>query len=344
VKQSLREKLAQGVERLRAAGIASARLDARVLLAEVLERPPDKVLLFDEAGDDQFGKFEMLLARRANREPLAYITGHKEFWSLDFEVGPGVLIPRPESETLVEQALLASRGSKRIRVLDLGTGSGCLLIAFLADCPNASGVGVDSSGAALAYARRNASRHRLGERCKFFQSGWAAPELASPRQMATRSSGVVESGLRAPSQSGIFSSPRFRDSACNSFEAPGDEGFDIILVNPPYLTEKEFDLSEPEIRDHEPRAAFAAGPDGLDAIRTLAPELVRQLKPNGLAFVEIGAGQATAAGEVLAAAGLELTGAVPDLCGTPRCLIIGRAEDGSHRAPKNSVGKRPVTG
>jgi release factor glutamine methyltransferase len=332
VKPSLREVLARGVERLRAAGIESARLDARVLLAEALERTPDNVLLCDGAGAGQLGSFEALLARRANREPLAYITGHKEFWSLDFQVGPGVLVPRPESETLVEQALLASQGSDPIRVLDLGTGSGCLLIAFLADRPNMSGIGIDTSEAALAYARRNAIRHQLDERCDFIQAAWAPPKLASLGQGGTRSRGGA--GLAVNPELGISLTPRLRDSACSPFKVQGDGGFDIILANPPYLANGEFDLCEPEIRDHEPRAAFAAGPDGLDAIRALAPVLARQLTRNGLAFLEIGVGQAGAACEILAAAGLELQRAVPDLSGIPRCLVIGRAERGSPAAPK----------
>jgi release factor glutamine methyltransferase len=343
VKASLRAALARGAERLRAAGIESARLDARVLLAEALGRTPDDVLLCDEARADQLRSFEVLLARRANREPLAYITGHKEFWSLDFAVGPGVLVPRPESETLVEQALLAFPDSQApLRVLDMGTGTGCLLIAFLANRVHAAGIGVDASPAALAYARRNAIRHRLDERCEFVQAEWTASERAEPGQRGTRSRGGAEHGL---ARLGGFPPLRLRGSACESFGARNDERFDVILVNPPYLTDGEFDGSEPEIREHEPRAAFAAGIDGLDALRALSPLLEGLLTRDGLAFVEIGAGQAVSAGEILAATGLELERVVPDLSGIPRCLVIGRAGGWQpNGAKKNSVGKKPVTG
>ena len=124
-------------------------------------------------------RFETYIARRAAREPLAYITGTKEFWSLDFAVGPGVLIPRPDSETLIETALrLYPDKAVPLSILDLGTGSGCLLIAALKEFPNAHGVGIDSSPEALAWARRNLAAHRLEDRASLIETGWL--EEASP--------------------------------------------------------------------------------------------------------------------------------------------------------------------
>jgi len=123
--------------------------------------------------------FDSLIARRAAREPLAYITGHREFWSLDFAVGPGVLIPRPDTETLIEE--LIRRYPDRtapLSILDLGTGSGCLLVAALTEFPNARGVGVDSSPDALAWARRNVALHGLEARASLIETDW--PEEASP--------------------------------------------------------------------------------------------------------------------------------------------------------------------
>jgi len=123
--------------------------------------------------------FERLIARRAAREPLAYITGAKEFWSLDFAVGPGVLIPRPDSETLIETALRHYPDQAApLAILDLGTGSGCLLIAALKEFPNAHGVGIDSAPEALAWARRNLAAHRLEDRASLIETGWL--EEASP--------------------------------------------------------------------------------------------------------------------------------------------------------------------
>lgn len=150
----------EAVERLRAAGIESARAEARILW-EHAKGSPDV--------------FASAVARRLVHEPVAYITGHKEFWSLDFEVGPGVLIPRPETETLVEAALpeLPDR-SGPYRVLDLGTGSACLLVAILSEYPHGTGVGIDSSADALRWASRNVEGHGLQRRIELVNGSWDA--------------------------------------------------------------------------------------------------------------------------------------------------------------------------
>lgn len=168
--------LAEGTARLAAAGIDSARLDARVLLGEVLGVAPGAVR---GAGGsltaDESAAFAALLARRAAREPLAYVVGRKEFWSLDFAVGPGALVPRPETETLIEAALAAFPDrSAPLRLLDLGTGSGCLLVTALTLYPRAVGAGIDASPAALAWARRNAGRHGVSDRARLIEGGWDA--------------------------------------------------------------------------------------------------------------------------------------------------------------------------
>jgi len=145
-------------ERLRSAGIESPRNEARLLWRYANNSPE---------------LFELAVARRLAYEPLAYITGHKEFWSLDFEVGPGVLVPRPETETLVEAALRALPDRDgRYKVLDLGTGSGCLLIAVLTEYPNATGTGVDCAKDALEWASRNVSRHGMEGRVELVNGSW----------------------------------------------------------------------------------------------------------------------------------------------------------------------------
>jgi release factor glutamine methyltransferase len=217
--------------------------------------------------------FETFLQRRIAREPVAYITGHKEFWSLDLAVGPGVLIPRPETETVIEQMLahLPDRAAA-LDVLDLGTGTGCLLIAALHEYRNARGTGVDSSDAALAWARRNVET---------FENR-AALLLADFTQVSG--------------------------------------AYDVILSNPPYIRTSDIDALEPEVRLYEPLAALDGGADGLEAYRALGPVLRRLLKPGGLAFLEIGAGQGDAAAALL---GLDLVGIMPDLAGISR-VVIGR--------------------
>ena len=173
---SVREVLAEGAGQLRGAGIDSARLDARVLLVKALDVAPDQVFARDRLSVEEGRRFSQFIARRAAREPLAYITGTKEFWSLDFAVGPGVLIPRPETETLVEAALAAFRSEGPLRVLDMGTGSGCLIISFLVHRPNAAGVAVDNSNAALAWAQTNALALGVTPRCRTEQADWAPTE------------------------------------------------------------------------------------------------------------------------------------------------------------------------
>jgi len=295
VNPAIREALGKGTQCLRAAGIESARLDARVLLARALGIEPDALLTCESAGREGLGEFEALIFRRARREPLAYITGTKEFWSLAFQVGTGVLIPRPETETLIEEALRAHPERQApLEVLDLGTGSGCLLVAFLVNYGRARGVGLDASEAALAYARRNACRHGVVERCSFLNGDWPAA---------------------------------------------GEAIFDVIFANVPYLSQSEVDGSAPEIREHEPKAAVSAGNDGLAAMRALAPVLARQLRESGLAFVEIGAGQAVAVTRILCYFGLDVGHIASDLSGVPRCLVVGRAGDVAHRPQRNQLEK-----
>ena len=158
----MNDSVREAVERLRAAGIESSRTEAR--------------LLWEHAHGKE-GTFEQLIERRLRHEPIAYIVGHKEFWSLNFAVGPGVLIPRPETETLIEAALDAlPNRTGAYRMLDLGTGSGCLLVALLSEYPNAEGVGIDTSEATLAWAKRNVSTHGLERRADLVRGSWEAAE------------------------------------------------------------------------------------------------------------------------------------------------------------------------
>ena len=166
--------LDSAVLRLRAAGIESPRLEARLLLAHAAGASQVDIVAGRIVPDAEgLARLDRLLERRIAHEPLAYIFGRREFWSLDFAVGPGVLIPRPESETLVETALRRfPERDERLQVLDLGTGSSCLLLAFLSERKNAQGLGVDISHDALDWARRNAENLGLSERVRFVRDDW----------------------------------------------------------------------------------------------------------------------------------------------------------------------------
>jgi release factor glutamine methyltransferase len=273
---ALGKVLTDGAARLSAVGIDSARLDARVLLACVLKQQPGELIGRGDISAEDAARFEVLIERRVAREPVAYITGRKEFWSLDFEVGPGVLVPRPETETLIEQALLefSDRGA-RLDAIDFGTGSGCILLAFLSESPNARGIGIERSAEAMAYAQRNKANLSAGTRCTLATGDWSL--------------------------------------------APA-ELFDAVFSNPPYLTQKELSNASPELKT-EPPAALVGGDDGLETYRVLAPLISARLKPNGRAFLEIGAEQAAAVTGILTSAGLEILRVAPDVSGTPRCIV-----------------------
>jgi release factor glutamine methyltransferase len=159
---------------LRAAGIDNPRLEARLLIARALGGTPGDLLRDPHQPVDP-DSYRPLVERRAAHEPLAHILGHREFWSLDFAVSPATLIPRPESETLIEAALAACSQAKPRRILDLGTGTGCLLLAALHEFPAAFGVGVDRSIDAASLAAANAVALGLADRAAFLCADWAAP-------------------------------------------------------------------------------------------------------------------------------------------------------------------------
>ncbi len=282
---------------LTGAGVPEARREAQLLLChalgvgrEIVVGHPDRRL---DAGEAK--ALDALVERRRAREPAAYILGEREFWSLPFRVSPRTLIPRPDSEALIETALGAldalgdDHGADRqapLAVLDLGTGSGCLLLALLSELPRATGVGVDIDGGALDMARINARALGLAGRAHFVQGDWN--------------------------------------------EDLGLEKFDLIVANPPYVPDGEIDRLEPEVARFEPRRALSGGIDGLESYRSLAPALALLLGPGGTAVVEIGAGQATAVAAIMAGYDMgalgdrDNRGRRHDLSGVERCLLLGR--------------------
>jgi release factor glutamine methyltransferase len=272
-------------QELRAAGIDSPELDARLLVAyalgldhAALAAAGARVLSRDEAD-----AIAALGRRRLAREPVARLLGVKEFWSLKLRVDTATLVPRPETETVVEAALAAfdaaAARSNALRIADLGTGSGALLLALLAELPQALGVGTDVSLGALAVARDNA--RRLGQS----RAAFLACDMAA--------------ALNGP--------------------------FDLVVANPPYIRSGDIAALAPEVRDFDPRSALDGGADGLDCYRTIAATVPRLLAPGGALVVEIGAGQAPAVSALLSAAGLAGARPRPDLNGVPRALVGRKA-------------------
>jgi len=208
--------LEDAVRRLAAAGVATPRLDARLLIGDALGCEPGALAL--RAGErldaDTQARIDRLIARRAAREPVARIRGSREFWSLKFRVGPATLDPRPDSETLVEAALAAvGDRASAVDVLDLGTGTGCLLLAVLTELPQARGLGVDISADAVAVARDNAQALGLGGRARFAVADWRAPaaQWAGPPPGGRGTAAVDIPAVRggeSPPVFGVPASPR----------------------------------------------------------------------------------------------------------------------------------------
>jgi len=222
-----------------------------------------------------------LLARVVAREPLSRILGVREFWGLEFLLSPDTLDPRPESETIVEAALARLPDRNRAyRILDLGTGSGCLLLALLSERPMATGVGIDCAFGAAAAARENAQRLGLVGRADFAVGDWAAAITGR---------------------------------------------FDAVTANPPYIASSMIATLSPEVRDFDPRVALDGGGDGLGCYRAIARDLPRLMAPHGIFAGELGLGQDCAVAGIIALAGLAFETTVPDLAGTPRC-IVARAQ------------------
>ena len=253
---TFRSVMKSAIEMLSSSHIKQARLEAELLLAHVLEvRKEDLIIRPDqELTENQEEKFQELVERRCRKEPLAYIVGHREFWSLGFKVSPKVLIPRPETEGVVEHLrnlVGAEVDEGAIRVLDVGTGSGILSVVTALEFPKARITAVDNSVDALELARENALYHKVTEQIEFvemdFMRDWILPQ---------------------------------------------NNLYDYILSNPPYIPSKELEHLMPDVRDFEPLVALDGGRDGLACYRRIIVNGFAYLKPGGHLIFEVGDDQA----------------------------------------------------
>jgi release factor glutamine methyltransferase len=302
----IRAALKQGMAQLRAAAIPSHTLAAEVLLMHALER--DRAWMYshsEEILDPAIAqKYFALIARRAAGEPTQYLTGRQGFWGLDFEVTPAVLIPRPETEHVMEVALarLGERGLKihldtgaprqTLHLADVGTGSGCLAIALAYELPHAEIIATDISPAALEVARRNAMRlsvppHNLAARIQFIETD-LLPLLPANNQTPI---------------------------------------FDLIVSNPPYIADSESATLQREVRDHEPHIALFGGPTGTEIYTRLVAQTENQLRDRGILVLELGHNSAEPVRALFDAASSSWTNVsiTLDLAGIPRVLAAERA-------------------
>lgn len=280
------ETVARATARLAASGADSPRLTAELFAERAFGLSRVQLLTHrdDLPGEAALSRFAEFVDRRAAGEPTAYILGEREFFGLPFSVTPDVLIPRPETERIVEEAQRLFAPEASLTFADFGTGSGALAVALAHEFPNASGLAVDISPGALAVADGNARLNGVAARIEFRLADFTRLELASA-------------------------------------------SLDLVVSNPPYVTEEEYIGLEREVRDHEPRLALVSPDCGLAHLRGLLPVAVRALRPGGALLCEIGSGQGEAAASLARASESGLTDSVilRDDAGLDRVLFARRA-------------------
>ena len=317
----VRTALKNGIAQLRGADVASYTLAAQLLLLHVLGRdrtylyahPEDSISQRDEEG------FFALIARRIAGEPTQHLTGKQEFWGLEFEVTPDVLIPRPETEHVIEVALdrlavrevRAGRPNKTdgagLLIADIGTGSGCIAIALAKELPAAHFVATDICPAALVVAGRNAVRHGVDDRMEFLEAN-----------LLDRTA-VPDVGGELLSARVVGSEPMIRDE--NSAQK-----FDVVVSNPPYIGRREAGTLAREVRDHEPTTALFGGEDGYELYAGLIAQAAAHLKPGGILVLELGYNSLPAVQPLFDSEPWINVGVTNDLAGIPRVIAVEKVE------------------
>jgi release factor glutamine methyltransferase len=310
----VRTALKRGIVELRDANVPSYTLAAELLLMHALGR--DRAWLYAHPEEvipgNNAHRFISFILRRAEGEPTQYITGKQEFWGLEFEVTPDVIIPRPETEHVIEVALdrLAVReiraGRKQtltghgLQIIDVGTGSGCIAVALAKELPGARITATDISAAALAVARRNAGRHAFSDSIQFIEA-----DLLD--YLAGRARHAVPLLGRTSTPDVAHSRP-----------------FDLIVSNPPYVGRNEKDSLMREVRDHEPELALYGGEEGYELYAELIAQSAQHLKPSGILVLELGHNSLPAVLPLLDLPNWTNVGVTKDLAGIDRVIAAER--------------------
>ena len=327
--KSVRALLKFGIAQLRDAQVPSSTLAAELILLHVLGR--DRTWIYahpeEELGTSDAARYFDLITRRAAGEPTQHLTGKQEFWGLEFEVTPDVLIPRPETEHVIEVALdrLAVRelraGRKQtltgegLQIADVGTGSGCIAVALAKELPDAAIYATDISSAALAVARRNAVRHSVADCIHFLECN-----LLEGLQ-ASHATNFTVSSVKAQHAAPLLGKDALHESLVTSHYAPL---LDLIASNPPYIGRRESATLMREVRDHEPGIALYGGEEGYELYAGLIVQSAAHLKPGGILILELGHNSLPAVRPLLDARNWTNVGVTNDLAGIPRVLAAER--------------------
>jgi release factor glutamine methyltransferase len=328
-----RTALKIGITQFREAGVPSFTLAAELLLLHAASH--DRTWLYahpeDPLTDQREKLFLDLIARRIAGEPTQYLTGKQEFWGLEFEVNPAVLIPRPETEHVIEVALdrvalreiRVGRPQKTIgenlRIADIGTGSGCIAIALAKELPLAKFTATDISRAALQVAARNAARHNLADRIEFVEANVLQAIRANlvGAQQAALQPGKTET----TKPSAAASNNPIGQPPTTSHQPPL---FDLIASNPPYIGRREAPTLAREVRDHEPHAALFGGEEGYELYADLISQAAQHLTPGGILVLELGHESLPAVQPLLEVERWTNLGVTNDLAGIPRVIAAER--------------------
>ena len=292
-------------------GFEGAALDARRLTAFALGLSDIEMATREGEAVDDAGAVRVAeaLQRRLTGESVARIIGEREFYGLAFGLNAATLEPRPETEMLVDLAVKALPVGGRL--LDLGTGTGAVAIAVLANRPDGTAVATDLSAEALEAARGNSARHGVGERIEFLHGSWfgALAPLPNPPREGEGAAPLLERALTPTAER----ERRDRHGAACLF--------DLIVSNPPYITSAVVETLAPEVRDFDPRLALDGGPDGVEPYRIIAAEAYDWLRPGGQVMVEIGYDQGAIVSALFIEAGFADVAVHKDLAGLDRVVI-----------------------
>ncbi len=264
------------------AKIESPRLEARILIASVTNIDSNSVTNSIALSNEELKKLNNMINERKNHKPLDKIIGVKGFYCHDFITSEDVLSPRPDTETLVEEAIKLVKQNNFSNILDLGTGSGCIVLSILSQCPNLSATAVDISAKALKIAKMNAEKLNLSERCKFVNASWFDTD----------------------------------------FSTKTEPEYNVIISNPPYIPTEDIKSLEPEVKNFDPILALDGGSDGLDSYKQIAKVAKEKISPNGYVIIEAGINQEQDIINIFTNQGLLHVTSINDLNTIPRCIVF----------------------